>query len=1064
MLVGYKIKNNSNSNYKYCVESFSFYVCSNSQHLSFLDLEDGSRLKDGDSCDYGFIVNKEAAGTKVVVKNQTNGNIVEVNNRTSFDNKGDYVITSSTPLGQETTTTIKVRKGLISQSVIPALSIANGSSNYSLSNITSAISSGYTFNSYSEVSVSVDSENRVVKKNNDEYTSIGVTGSVVYFTLNLNKINIRNNWEVVSDDYGQYETELIDGKNIGKIESGCLIVKKSNDGINWTSWDSNLYGDGFYTTDYEKQFGGTGRRIIFTPNGSDIISGTYYQVLYAFRVHNTSLDSYNRVVEIHNFYLCSDSVESIIFKNLTSSSSAAEEMSSENNTTVETEFYSEFKSLTDGSETATGFKIDKSLNPNVTVVVKKNGSNYTLSSTGSISENGRYDIILTSKLGTERRLTIFVNKMSKDELYELYFSSNFLEGKRIYDKNYYPIYEGGKTTYKINGVDENHQYLWGEIRNITTGSSTDLMSRNDDISEVLTIPGEYLVILNTNQTYMTTEKSGDNHVIKFHFNIIPEGTAPGPQVNEKLLKEFNEKRYPSNIRPVYYGLTYTSATSGNITLAFADRETAINYAYNYEKGLVEKQETELTDLVESDGQYYRYHGNFKISGQKVTYNSLWTLTDALYCFAELAVEELYIDLSDPFTYRTLPDDVINNTTNLRTLELDKSVIVMSEGEFEKLLVKTELPIINSRKERVYTPGGEDETKVYPFMFVRDKYGYDSYNLSIRDSEGNNYAINYEESVEDQLKTLNFKTGIIEITEFTIYNDMNTYFAIYISENDNTQESTIEFYNDDDEMLSRTFTKEDNGAEIEVSKFKFTQIIDNYDPYGFVIVTYNGNIKSFAINDLYKNEFMDEGTYNIRFINRFGYDYSIKITIKLKKYISIILIDEYSNTRIETEPCYIEDRIPLISPAKRTGYDFRGYSDNLGNIYLNNVKASEVSDGAELRAVWVLKQIKVTLKIGDVVYKDIVVSYGDEIDLNDYIPKEYNNFDGWLLNDEEVTKLVVDDESNIILNAKTHDVEKNDVVEKDQKSNAPLIIGVIIAVAVILTIGVFVIIIVKKRFN
>lgn len=1002
------------------------------------------------SCDYGFIIDRKESGTIISVKRDGTSLSYSMN-RQSYYLPGNYEITYSAPLGSDYTANIKVRHGLITRSIPANISLADGDADYTFDNIVNTISSGYTYSSYSKISVAADYDERVVSNNNDNYSDVGVTGSNAFVLLSLSPDALRSNYEIVSDDYGQYETELIDGMNTGKIESGCLIIKKrANESDSWQFANSGIYSGGLFTTDYENQFGYT-NTLIYTPSGEDILKGTYYQFIYVFKVHNIPTDTYKRVVEIHEIYLCSDSVESVLFHNLTTYSTIAQEISEENTTTVATQYDSRFESLTDGSETRTGFKIDKAYNPNVTISIKRNGTDIDIPSDGEIKQHGRYDISVVSKLDTKRDLTIYVNKLSNEKLYELYFSENFLSGKRIYDEGKYPVYIGGETSYKINGLNDTHQYLWGTINNGET--ITEINSGSDDVSETLFTAGEYVVTLNTNATYKTDEKSGDNHVIVFHFTIKPGGTTSNPRINKANLEELNSQKYPTNLRPVYYGLTFSSAKSGNITLAFADKETAMTYAYNYEGGLVEE--------VDGAGNY-RYKGPYKVSGQKVVYNSIWDITDARYYFAEQAVETLYIDLSDPFTYRTLKDEVIADTDNLRKLELDKSVTIIAEGELEKLLVKTELPLINSRKERIYSPVGTDEEIIQPFMFIKDKYGYDSFILSIRDSKGNTYPINYNQSVEEQLKELGFETGIIEINEYNIYNELTTYYAIYISEDDNNQVSKIEYYVDE-QKHTEIFTKQNNGTSLKVSKFKLLEIVDEFDPYGLVLIEHAGIIESYAINDLDDKEYTNEGTYKIRFVNRLGYDYSINLIIEKNKYISIVLVDEKNNTRIITEKCYIEDRIPLTTPNPVTGYDFLGYVDELGRVYINSVKAKELTDGTILTAVWSLKQIKVTLIINGEVYENITVSYGDTINLNDYIPNDNDEFEGWLLDGEEITNLVINGETDITLNAKLHEVEKPNN-NGSKSNNAPLIIGIIVGSIALLSIGAVLLIIIKKRHS
>lgn len=168
----------------------------------------------------------------------------------------------------------------------------------------------------------------------------------------------------------------------------------------------------------------------------------------------------------------------------------------------------------------------------------------------------------------------------------------------------------------------------------------------------------------------------------------------------------------SDSYPIYYGLTYQSARKGYITLAFSTEEDAIAYQRNFEKGMVEQQ---------PDGTYL-YTGSFVVS-QKERYDSKWDLADAIDYYAKQAVSRLYFDISDEATYLTLTDDVLEANKNLRTLELERSIVIFADGEREKLTaLKDALPIINDKPYATIMPGAgrQSRTGFEGFQFVQDK--------------------------------------------------------------------------------------------------------------------------------------------------------------------------------------------------------------------------------------------------------------------------------------------------------------------------------------------------------
>ena len=81
--------------------------------------------------------------------------------------------------------------------------------------------------------------------------------------------------------------------------------------------------------------------------------------------------------------------------------------------------------------------------------------------------------------------------------------------------------------------------------------------------------------------------SGDRKIFTFRFEIIAEGTAPGPVINQQKLKEYASTTV-SDSYPLYYALRFPARGKGTITLAFQNWEDAYNYAYNHESGRVQK--------------------------------------------------------------------------------------------------------------------------------------------------------------------------------------------------------------------------------------------------------------------------------------------------------------------------------------------------------------------------------------------------------------------------------------------------------------------------------------------
>ena len=383
-------------------------------------------------------------------------------------------------------------------------------------------------------------------------------------------------------------------------------------------------------------------------------------------------------------YLCSNELGAVTFHNLSVANNLKETLGLDNE--IDVEVYKKAETLISGSGTVAGFSIDTSLNPTVKYTITRNGASVSKSRNNRYTATGKYEIRLESAVGSVETITLYVDPQSNESALNHYFGQGFIteDSKRIYSEGEYPVYEGGLTTLYIEPNKAGYLPLYGTVTNQSTGNSFNINAGNTAVNKIIEEPGQYVATFTTQPTADGNALPGDYRVFTFRFEVIAKGTAPGPVVNKESLYEY-AKTTATDSYPKFYGLTYPSAAAGNITLAFATKEAAADYAYNYEKGTVEEQ---------ADGSY-RYTGSFLFS-QKEKYDSAWDLTDAMYYFAEQAVQELQFDLSDQFTYLTLSDDTINNTNNLRTLELRKSVTIFGDEQRELLCSIDALPIISPK--------------------------------------------------------------------------------------------------------------------------------------------------------------------------------------------------------------------------------------------------------------------------------------------------------------------------------------------------------------------------------
>ena len=844
--------------------------------------------------------------------------------------------------------------------------------------------------------IAQNSDNKFTSGKYGSYNAYGVTGSSFKIYLNLwdNGINTAEGWDIISDTWGKKDKEKVDGVSTEPVATGTLIIRTSKDGKDWKNADKDRYAKGIYTTDYYTYYGNRGDVEIYTPSGADISDGLYLQVLYAYQVQKDGKKSSNtRYLEKYEFYICNDNLGAITIHNLSvTDASLKETIGDDNDQTIEIGIHME--TLTDGSETVTGFKLDTSLNEAAKVSVKKDGVDVVIPNNKTFTDTGKYDISIASPIGTTDHKTIYVDTTDIELVKARYFGECFITGKRIFEEGLFPVYEGGKTEWNIMAVDDTFLPLQGTITNTTTGDVITIEATRSSKTGVLSKPGEYEAVLSTNPEYDSNKQSGDIRRFTFRFRIIEEGTAPGPVVNKESLLNY-AKSNVADIYPVYYGLTYSSASKGYITLLFKDQKDALEYARNYESGMVEEQD---------DGTY-RYNGSFYVS-QKELYESNWDLMDAVDYFANLAVQELYIDITDEFTYVTLPDNekLKKNgfqTDNYRQYELNRSVYVFADDvQKEKLTDLEALPIINDKHYFIQWPNregkdGSYDDDVQDFEFVKDKYGCDSDSIKITDAEGSSYKVEYGKSVGDQLKSQGCPSGIITIEESTVYGDSTSYQAIYIAEGENHADITVEYYLNG-EKSERNININDCSDDVICGAFGISSIVDDLDPYDLIIISMpDGKKKPFVADQVIKDIWTDEGKYNVKVINRLGYgfDFNVEVT---ESEITVITFSGEGTEQMK-DMLVLEDasRVTLPKP-ERYGYEFLGYVDSYGNEYKDEIEISELGSKIELEALWMPEEYNVTFyNEDDTVLHEHPVTFGETYSLPTPSVMENEEFLGWI---------------------------------------------------------------------
>ncbi len=1022
-----------------CVEIYEFYICSDRNYVSVQDLSTRQNLGNNAVTNSGFYIQKNGSTAKVIVS-RDNLEGKEAEDYAYFSQPGKYKIEITTGLGKKWYYTVSVSDGLAMTSLSPKVYESKKNSGFPISeeNVTGDSSLTELFiarNVGSDISTSTHNGFPAYGVNNSQSLSL-------YMRLKANADNAGNGWHIEYDSWGKKKKEKINDIMTGEIGKGALIVQTSKDeGKTWEDIDRGRYADGLYTTDYATYYSGNENVLIYTPSGEDILSGVYIRVLFAYQLKNSDGKDTKDYLESYEFYLCSDELNAVTFHNLSVKDQLEETMGDADETTVQ--MLKTAETMLSGACTTTGFSIDTSMNPTVTISVKRNGKDVQIPGSKEFTTTGRYDIHITSAVGTSRDVQIYVDRNTDADALKLYFGNGFIteNSKRIFAEGEYPVYEGGKAFYNVESVNDSFVPVGGAITNTSTGKTIEISQSGTKKSGTLTEAGEYVAEFTTNPDFESDNASGDARVFTFRFKIIASGSAPGPKVNQNSLEEYSHLTM-SDSYPIYYGLTYQSAGTGNITLAFATKKAAIDYAYEHEKGRVEKQK---------DGTY-RYDGIY-VTSQKILYESNWDLTDAIYYFAEQAVQKLHFDLSDEFYYLTLSSDVLEANDNLKTLELKSSIVIFADGQKDVLTDLDAVPLINDKAYSYLNPkNGKVIRGKESFKFVTDAYGgIDSNKVVITDANGQEYDISYMSSVGKQLEKENCPSGIVTISETTKYGDEAHYQALYIAPQDNKTEVTLACY-DGRASKEININRDNVASRIYTDSFSIKSISDQLDPYAMVVVKNSSREFPFVVGDEPDQIWSEPGDYTIQCVNRMGYGFTQEITVE-ESDNAVIAFNGEGTDSLQSILTYCGAKDVQLPHPSRYGYDFVGFIDEDKQLFKDSIDTVPYRGEKILDAVWEPKQVSIYLcdENGKQI-NSIVGEFGKTYEIPTPEVSDGKTFIGWQkdgisLNSDDVQ---IDTEEDIVLTMVTEDSTEvaSDEVSAKTETKAPVALIAIILVAIV----------------
>lgn len=697
-------------------------------------------------------------------------------------------------------------------------------------------------------------------------TSGGITTYAVYGTkvsivlsFNIGNGDFKNGWHLSDDNY-----KSVSGQYVGPVGSGAILVQK------WTpsGWTTIMHNPDAYDAV-------GGKDIVYTPSLEDLQSGTKYRVMYAYEVYKPGFfdwlfnagREYSNYVEYYTFTLAVDDTASVTFKNLTASANYTDD--------TDGTIYRSLESMRDGSMTVTGFKVDKHLNGKMNVCVQRNGQ--TVASNAydgqKFDVSGRYDVTVTSVLGSEARYTFFVDR-DGSQRFDRIFGDDYLQGNRIYDPDSdIPVYVAGTTTFKVKVVPSSTAQTNGKICKDGTVLSS-FTSRNG-MTVSIGEPGTY-----TSTVTVGRSDSGDQVTYVIAFKAISSDDVPGPQVNRNMLSSL---MYPTDFSTSYWGVTLDCESGGSVELMFASKERAEEGAY-----LIQNERVRETE------------GGF--IWNDVTYHDRMDLTSAINCWVSSHVQKGFLDVRDPARYQCYLGQYEDITAD------SAHKVVMFGSELDRELLHSEVPIISQKPYRFidgdYVNDGNDD-----IVFTRDPLGLDSASVTMTDCNGMTYHIAYGVPLMTQLIGMHVPAGKVVFHETTYCGYECSYEAIYLGETNTASLGMT--YNLDGSLQNLTSTNA-AGHHLMAQYLEITALADELGD-SFITIVKDGDVEHARY--LSSEDISDEhptlvlkGVYTITVVNRAGASFSVEVQV-VSLYDAIINLGGQILYAIQGQVATIPDAAP-----------------------------------------------------------------------------------------------------------------------------------------------------------
>lgn len=845
----------------------------------------------------------------------------------------------------------------------------------SSSNKVSTLNSGHT--KLGTLTVKGD----VKKKSYNGYEAYAVYGSSITFEYTQtwsDKTYGGHNWVLSTDT-----NTSISGVSTGEIGNGGFVVLKSTDnGSTWTATGA-------------KSVSINGKKVTFTPGGSEIKNGCLYKFIsvcegkykyksgtkkewtspFTYKTVNVYSYHYENFAQVSTIYVASDTCSVAFYSKATDNYNVSKDFGDVDEETLK--IISKGTTLTDGSISFNYIKVDKLGNGSFDVTYSYNGGSYKTASDGQkFTSPGYYKFKITSKFGTQRKVNLWILDLGNDMAYSKYFGTSFVgQDMRVYDAtSSLPVYMVGT---KLSLSPKS--YVPGISGKIYRYADADAVAKNsyETVHTYSNITSSSTVILSKTGIYCAdlyvgnTNVSGEIIHYQFYFSVVNDPDYM-PTVNLELLKSADRNVM---LERSAYGVNFATAGGGSYVFLFPATDDGYLEALAFAEEIEYRFIEEYTD---ADGSKYYYYRTNSSSGLKTRYDSKLAMFEVLNENVANNVNRIYVNSSEKYATVTL-DEAIRNVENT---SIRNDVFVCVNDQIRNELVTDDI-IING----------------YQFFQAAD---FESQIVVVTDESGYERVIPYGVPVENVLSS----TGRYLIKERN-WNATNSYYVNFLAPDDVT--GTINYtYTKDFVCNDGVISRDSAGSVIEANTVTLTGGGDRYDSQAIAVITANDTRKTMLLSEIDGYTITESGRYTVEVINRCGYKYTLYFNITEAPKTDVI----FEGNESYNYAVHYGEKLGKLPEISVYGYDFIGWAID-GDLVDEDTVCMTTGE-LTLSPVLVAKKVSVMLYDFSGL-TTVTADYGSVISLSPGADVgTYFKFAYWNLGDTPLKSLRIDSTEPIVL--------------------------------------------------